>query len=59
MDVEVKEVYACGHEPDTIIMNCTVLSLAAYLDWKDSTGFEGDFTECFSCYCSRTRKEAV
>jgi hypothetical protein len=48
--------YKCGHETKAIVMDNNPLSLAAYLTWVDDTGFEGDNSECFECYCKRTEK---
>ena len=45
--------YACGHEPKPIIMSGDALSIAGYLEWKDSVGFDGDNTQCFNCWCKR------
>lgn len=52
--------YACGHECVTVIMDSNdVLSFAAYFDWKETTGFDGDMSECFDCYCERNSKVKV
>ena len=32
-------------------MDDSPLSLAAYLEWKDSAGFDGDHSLCWSCWC--------
>ena len=45
--------YKCGHKSDTIIAKTSSLMFAHYLVWKDSTGFDGDKTECWECYCKR------
>lgn len=46
--------YKCGHNTNgVIIMDSNPLSISAYLDWKDSVGFEGDSSQCFDCYCAK------
>lgn len=45
--------YKCGHESKMIITDSSPLVISSYLVWKDSTGFDGDKTECFDCYCKR------
>jgi hypothetical protein len=49
--------YKCGHKSDTIIMNTTELALAFYFIWIKTTGYDGNKSECFNCYCNRKRKE--
>ena len=48
--------YKCGHKSGTIIIDSTPVTLSSYLTWKESTGFDGDKTECFDCYCKRVKK---
>ena len=45
--------YKCGHGRKVIIMDSNILAMATYLGWKDDTGFDGDCTECWPCYCKR------
>lgn len=51
------QIYGYRHtHKGVIIMDVNLLGLATYLDWKDSTGFDGDKSQCFDCYtkeCSR------
>lgn len=49
--------YKCGHSSEIIIMNGGVLSISAWLEWKDSVGFDGDKSQCWECYCKE--KELV
>ena len=43
--------YKCGHKPPmAIILDSNLLSLSAWLEWKDSTGFDGDKTKCWECW---------
>ena len=42
--------YKCGHERRMIAMDSDALSMAAYFVWKDTTGYDGDKTECWDCY---------
>jgi len=48
-----EQFYACGHKPEPVICNSDILTIAAYLEWKDSTGWNGDNTECWACFCKR------
>ena len=45
--------YKCGHESNAIIANVSADMMAHYYVWKDGSGFDGDKTECFECYCKR------
>ena len=45
--------YNCGHEINLIILDSNILSLSAYLEWKDSVGFNGNKTKCWECYCEK------
>lgn len=50
--------YQCGHEACAVVLDSNELSISAYLNWKDTVGFEGDKSQCWSCYCrSSTEKE--
>lgn len=48
--------YACHETKGVIILDSNPLSMAAWLEWKDSTGFDGDSSECWPCYCERTKE---
>lgn len=51
--------YKCGHESNLIITNSNPLSISAWLEWKETVGFEGDKSECFECWCEEdSNKEA-
>lgn len=44
--------YLCGHETNgVIILDSNPLSVAAYLQWKESVGLDAGCKECWSCYC--------
>ena len=47
--------YKCGHECEVIIEDSNPLTISAWLDWKDSVGWGGDKSECWSCYCEREK----
>lgn len=51
--------YKCGHEGKPIIMDSNPISIAVYLEWKDTVGYDGDKTECWECYCERTHNEEL
>ena len=48
--------YKCGHESEVIIMDSNPLSISAYLNWKDTVGFDGNKSKCFDCYCKEEKK---
>ena len=48
--------YKCGHSKTTIILDDNELSLSAYLEWKDTVGWNGDKTLCWDCWCSECAK---
>lgn len=50
--------YKCGHEHKNaaIVMNTTIESLSAYFTWRDTTGPDGDQSECFDCFCDRLKE---
>lgn len=50
--------YKCGHKGETILMNESILGMATYLTWKDSTGFDGDKSQCFECYLKDLKHSA-
>ena len=43
--------YKCGCEPEITIADGNALTISAWLEWKDSVGFDGDKSECWECYC--------
>ena len=49
--------YKCGHEINEVILNVDKLSMAEYLTWKDTVGFNGDKSMCWECYCKMREKE--
>ena len=44
------EKYKCGHDRTIIILDCNMLSMFAYEEWRTSTGFDGDKTQCWNCW---------
>lgn len=52
-----KPYYKCGHDRGIVIMDSSILSFMEYDEWRTSTGFDGDKTECWECYCKRRNKE--
>ena len=49
--------YACGHDSDIILLDNNALSLSAWMEWRDSVGFNGDKSMCWDCWCKK-QKEA-
>ena len=43
--------YKCGHESEIIILDDNILSITAWMDWKDTVGLQGDKPQCWECYC--------
>jgi len=49
--------YKCGCISNgVIILDDSILSMNAYLDWVNSVGLNGDRTKCWSCYCKESEK---
>jgi hypothetical protein len=48
-----KTDYKCGHNSKIILMSKA--SLANWLIWKDTTGIDGDKTECYPCFIKRLK----
>ncbi len=48
--------YKCGHQGKPVIMDGNPLSLAHYLNWAESKGFNGTREQCFECYCKKERE---
>jgi len=42
--------YKCGHKGKIVILDDNLLSISAWLEWKDSVGFNGDRSQCFDCF---------
>jgi len=51
--------YKCSHERKLIVMSSNPLSMASYFVWKDTTGFDGDKTECYDCYLKRREHDML
>jgi len=50
--------YKCGHESIMILINGSdILEMSTYLAWKETTGYDGDLSECFDCHIKRIDKE--
>ena len=48
--------YECGHECIAVFLVNDPLAFAAYLQWKDSVGWNGTKEKCFDCYCNELNK---
>ena len=49
--------YKCGHNSKgIIIMDSNPWSIASYLEWKDTVGFEGTKEQCLECWCNNECK---
>lgn len=48
-----KGQYGCEHFPHPIIIDDNLLSVAAYHNWRETTGPDGDRSECWECYCKK------
>jgi hypothetical protein len=49
--------YKCGHDRGIVILDDDPLCFLAYLEWKDSTGYDGDKTLCWECWCEKQRED--
>lgn len=49
--------YGCGHESTGLVLDDNELTMTAYLFWKDSVGVDGCMSECFDCYCKKTKTQ--
>lgn len=49
--------YNCGHVSEIIICDSSSLSIAAWLEWKDTVGFDGDKSQCWECWCNELNKK--
>jgi len=49
--------YKCGHKSAPVILNDNEMSISAYWDWKDSTGWNGNKSQCWKCYCNAQNKD--
>ncbi len=47
--------YKCGHERKKIFIRKNLVDYLLYMRWKESTGFEGDKSECFQCFYDRDK----
>lgn len=54
--MKAEDKYKCGHERGIVIMDSNILSMTAYFMWKDSTGYDGNKTQCWECYCQEVNK---
>jgi len=45
--------YKCGHKSSIIIMDSNLLNMSAWMDWKESVGFDGDKSMCWECWCRK------
>lgn len=51
--------YKCGHKSKPIIMDNNPLSISAYLEWKETAGFEGDKSKCFDCWTKNSLESSA
>ena len=43
--------YKCGHESEIIVADGGALTIAAYLEWRETVGSEGTREKCWACWC--------
>lgn len=47
--------YNCGHETDgVIILDNSILSITAWLEWSETLGINGDKSQCWECFCKES-----
>lgn len=49
--------YKCGHDRKPVFIEDSILTYMEYENWRNTTGFDGDKSECWTCYCKRRNKE--
>jgi len=50
-------LYGCGHKREILILDNNPLSIAAYLEWREATGPDGDNSQCFACFCEELNRK--
>lgn len=53
------EGYACGHKGKPIFLDDNALSITAFYDWCESTGWQGDRSQCWECYCEESKNKLI
>lgn len=48
--------YACGHNSKPVFIDGRALTMAHYMVWKETVGFEGTSEQCYRCYCKEAFK---
>ena len=48
--------YKCRHNSIVTLVDNNMLTISAWLTWKDSVGFDGDKSQCFNCYCAKDKR---
>lgn len=48
--------YACGHERGIVIMDSSPFGLAAYFEWAENRGYDGDKSLCWFCWTKQEEK---
>jgi len=59
MTPKEEDKYKCGHKGETIILDSNLLSITAWLEWKDTVGFDGDKSMCFNCWCKNEKDKDI
>ena len=49
--------YKCGHNRSPVFLTGNIVGYSLYLIWKESTGFEGDRSQCWKCFCKEQNKD--
>ena len=50
-DMSKSVYYKCGHNRKPVFLSNGDISYAAYLQWKETVGFEGNKSKCWECFC--------
>ena len=45
--------YKCGHKSRPVLICDKCVNIAEYLNWRDTVGYAGDKSLCFSCWCKK------
>jgi len=53
---EISEPYKCGHKGEPVLINSNPMSIASYLEWRDTQGYAGDRSACWNCWCEKIKQ---
>ncbi len=51
--------HKCGHEQETVVLDCNSLSISAYLEWIGTLGSDGTGDKCWKCWCENKLSKSL